>query len=205
MELPGELMSGAWKAQVFNDDLGDTASCKRISLRHSSAKYSSLEAHLNKKDDVSISVVKPLKNRVRSFIDQGILDDDEIGEDEEKVLGGAFIGCVSLIWFDGFTSASEAVNNANDESEKLLKQCMPPAKDGCVDDLCKIVRNDSANHPEKLVQGVLFQSKLSFDDSYSVLISHSGFEIDAVDGESYKISVQLYLERNLCSQIHFHG
>ena len=108
-------MTGTWKAQVINDASGDMP-CKRISLRHISAKYSSLESHLQKEDQVSVSIVHPLKNRVRSFIDQGILDDDEIGEDEEKVLGGAFIGCISLAWFDGFTSASEAVNLANDES-----------------------------------------------------------------------------------------
>ena len=175
-------MTGTWKAQVINDASGDMPS-KRISLRHISAKYSSLESHLQKEDQVSVSIVHPLKNRVRSFIDQGILDDDEIGEDEEKVLGSAFIGCISLAWFDGFTSASEAVNLANDESEKLLKQCARPAEDGYHDDLCKIVQNDSANHTEECVRGVLLQSKLSFEDTYSVLISHLGFEIDAVDGE----------------------
>jgi hypothetical protein len=184
MELPGEIMPGAWKAQVVHDTTNDTP-YQRISLRHHSAMDSSLETHLHNEDQVSVSVINPTKNRLKSFIDQGIFADDEIYDDEdgeEKILNSAYIGCISLVWFDGFTSASDAVNMANEVSEGLLKLSVPPSEDGGADELVKLVRKDRSNDADGCVGGVLFRTKLAFENEYSVLISYNGFEIDAVDG-----------------------
>eukprot|EP00804_Cyclotella_cryptica_P000126 CCRYP_019699-RA/>CCRYP_019699-RA protein AED:0.37 eAED:0.37 QI:56/1/1/1/1/1/2/330/309 len=186
LELPGEVMAGAWKARVLRDTSTESLHSLRISLRHDSASYSSLENYLyNEGGEVSVSVINPLKNRVKSFIAQGILDDDEIDDEvdgQERVLNGAYMGCVSLVWFDGFTSASEAVNLANDVSEDLLKLCVPSTDTEGKQDLCTIVKEGIATDTEECVAGVLFRTKLDFTDEYFIIVSHRGFEIDAVDG-----------------------
>lgn len=184
IELPGELMPGDWKAQVLFDGSDDSMN-QRISLRHEGANNSSLEAYLRQIDSAPLSVINPIKNRVRCFIDQGILDDDEIYDEkagEEKVLGSAFIGCISLVWFDGFTSASEAVHSANDVSEELLKSCVPSIRGASEKGLYKIIREQVGKDKEESLRGILFKTKLDFDDEYTILVSHNGFEIDAVDG-----------------------
>jgi hypothetical protein len=189
MELPGEVMPGAWKAQVWQETSTEGLQSVRIALRHNNASYSSLEDYLHKDDgQVSVSVINPLKNRVKSFIDQDILDDVEIDDEvdgEERILNGAFMSCISLVWFDGFTSASEAVNLANDVSENLLKLCIPASETEGKHGLCKIVRRDKSKDADELVAGVLFRTKLDFTDEYFILISHREFEIDAVDGTSF--------------------
>lgn len=180
LELPGEVMPGAWKAQVLQEGSYD-CSYKRISLRHHNAMDSPLEYRLHEDDDVPVVIVNPLKYRVESFIDQGVFNDEEI-ENEEKIVGNAFLGCISLIWFDGFTSASDAVNLANDAAEGLLKLCESPTKMCGANDLCKLVRKGVSNDADKCVQGVLYRCRLEFDADYSILVSYNGFEIDAVDG-----------------------
>lgn len=186
LELPGELMPGAWKAQVLDED-SNGCSHKRISLRHHGAMYSSLEDHLYKEDEVPVVVINPLKYRVKSFIDQGVLLDEEFCnevEDEEKVVGTAFLGCISLVWFDGFTSASDAVNLANETTEGLLKLCEPPNGKTGTNDLCSLVQKGTNVDADESVGGILYRCRLEFDDAYSVLVSYNGFEIDAVDGTS---------------------
>lgn len=194
MELPGEIMFGDWNAQVLQDTSTEGLQSVRIALRHNSASYSSLEDYLHKEDgQVSVSMINPLKNRVKSFIDQNILDDAEIDDEvdgEERILNGAFISCISLVWFDGFTSASEAVNLANDVSENLLKLCVPAAETEGKQGLCKIVREDKSKDADELVAGVLFRTKLDFTDDYLILTSQRDFEIDAVDGTSFVTSMQ---------------
>jgi hypothetical protein len=182
LEMPGELMPGTWKAQVLDDET-EGCSYKRISLRHENVEYSSLEARLQ---EDNVSIVNPHKNRVTSFIDQEILYDEEIDdtEGEEKVLGKVFIGCVSLVWFDGFYTSTDAIKLANETSEGLLKLCVPPEDSGA-NSLCKIVRKDLSGKADDFdcVGGVLYRCKLDFDDEYTILLSYSGFEIDAVDGK----------------------
>lgn len=189
MELPGELVSGVWKAQVLSE-VFEGSSYHRISLRHESAEYSSLEAHLQMEDQdqLSVSILNPLKNRIKSFIDQAVLCDDEIFDElegKEQVMGGAFLGCISLVWFDGFTSSSDAVNSSSDVSAGLLKLCVPPSGMSSPQELCKIVESKGSNATEETIRGVVFRTELEFDDDYSVLVSHTGFEIDAVDGMQY--------------------
>jgi hypothetical protein len=103
-----------------------------ITLHHNSASCSSLEDSLHKEDgQVSKLVINPLKNQAKSFIDQDVLDDAEIDNEvecDEQILNGAFMSCIFLVWFDGFTSASGAVNLANDVSENLLKLCIPASE-----------------------------------------------------------------------------
>ena len=188
MELPGELKSGVWKAQVVND-IFEGSSYHRISLRHESAEYSSLEAHLQLEDQDQqlsvVSIMNPLKHRVRSFIDQAVLCDDEVFDEiegKEQVMGGAYLGCISLVWFDGFTSSSDAVNLSSDVSADLLKHCVPPMQNSRPQELFKIVQTDGSEATDKSIRGVVFRTKLEFDNDYSVLVSHTGFEIDAVDG-----------------------
>ena len=188
MELPGELMSGVWKAQVLND-VFEGSSYNRISLRHESAEYSSLEAHLQveDQDQLSVSILNPnpLNHRVRFFIDQAVLCDNEIFDEldgKEQVMGGAFLGCNSLVWFDGFTSSSDAVNSSSEVSAGLLKLCVPPSGRSSPQELYNIVETKGSKATKESIRGVVFPTKLEFDDDYSVLVSRTGFEIDAVDG-----------------------
>jgi hypothetical protein len=184
LELPGEIMPGAWKAQLLHDNIDGIQSI-RISLRHCTAMYSSLLDQLHRNDG-NIFIMNPSKNRVKSFIDQGVLTDDEIEDDEEgdERVVGPFLGCIALVWFDGFTSASEAVSKADEVSEQILGLCQAPLESD--ERLCAIVKEvkeeDKAVEDEN-VGGFLLRTKLDFSDEYSILVSNRGFQIDAVDGE----------------------
>ena len=196
-------MPGSWEALILNDASTDRddddvnneqspARSLRISLRHKScaSPSSPLESYHTGQETapsgIVVSLVHPSINRISSFIKQGVFTDDEIDysvEGEERVTNDSFfLGCLSLVTFDGFTSSSESVNDAVDVSNAMLACC--PRRDddqGVVknhEELCKIVDDDND------VTGILFPCKIDFDYEYFCLISHDDkFRVTAVDGE----------------------
>jgi len=167
----------------------------RIALRHTSITSSSpLESYYTGQETAPnglvVSLVDPSINRISSFIKQGVFTDDEIDysvEGEERVTNDSFfLGCLSLVAFDGFTSSSESTNDAEDVSNDMIARVSRDDNDEEItcDELCKIV--DDGNN----VTGVLFPCKMNFGSGYSCLILHDDkFLVTAVDGEKILLSL----------------
>jgi len=228
MELPGSAMPGKWEAIVVNDDdapsreedarrEGDDGGLRslRISLRHNSAPSSPLESYYHggrggtpAPGGTIVSLVDPSADRVSSFVKQGIFTDDEIDfsvEGGERMSGDSslYLSCVSLVAFGGFSSASEATNDAEGRSRAMLSTVTGPSVptlggrlSRCAarpdDDDRSAGRNDAAlreivaggGKDSDDVTGILFPCKIDFEYEYSLLISHDDrFRVDAIDGK----------------------
>jgi hypothetical protein len=152
---------------------GGSSISLRISLRHESSSLRPLENILSGKDDAPdehfVSIIKPEVTRKQSLVNHGILRDEEL-EDEEQISNNAFIGCVSLVLFDGFLSSSESVNSSSDVASTFLKNCVPSKElhIGC--DLYGIVGNEHDSKDDENITGVLYPCNLSFDSDHIVLI-----------------------------------
>ncbi len=213
MELPGSVMPGKWEAIVVNDDdapsreedarrEGDDGGLRslRISLRHNSAPSSPLESYYHggrggtaAPGGTIVYLVDPSADRVSSFVKQGIFTDDEIDfsvEGGERMSGDSslYLSCVSLVAFGGFSSASEATNDAEGRSRAMLSRCAARPDD----DDRPAGRNDAAlreivaggGKDSDDVSGILFPCKIDFEYEYSLLISHDDrFRVDAIDGK----------------------
>ena len=219
MELPGSIMPGKWEAIVANDDDapsreedarggGDDGGLRslRISLRHVSATSSPLESHYRggggggnaaPPRGTIVSLVDPSADRVSSFVKQGIFTDDEIDfsvEGGEKMSGDSslYLSCVSLVAFGGFSSASEATNDAEGRSRAMLSRCAARPDDnrrtaGRNAALREIVGGGGGKDSDD-VTGILFPCKIDFEYEYSLLISHDDrFRVDAIDGKYFII------------------
>ena len=219
MELPGSIMPGKWEAIVVNDDDapsreedargGDDGGLRslRISLRHNSATSSPLESHYRGGGGgggnvalrgTIVSLVDPSADRVSSFVKQGIFTDDEIDfsvEGGERMSGESslYLSCVSLVAFGGFSSASEATNDAEGRSRAMLSRCAARPDDdrrtaGRNAALREIVGGEGGDSDD--VMGILFSCKIDFEYEYSLLISHDDrFRVDAIDGKYFIIFV----------------
>jgi hypothetical protein len=117
----------------------------------------------------------------KPFLFKVDFDDD----DEGFMLNNVYIGCTSLVAFNGFTSSSESVNEAKEVSEGFLANAASRDYDGN-HRLCRIVgevdasgRSSNAN---QAVSGVVFPCKLDITDEYYVLILHQDFQVSAIDG-----------------------
>ncbi len=204
-------MPGKWEAIVVNDDApsreeearggdddddgGGGQRSLRISLRHNSAPSSPLESHYRggggdaAAREKIVSLVDPSADRVSSFVKQGIFTDDEI---DFSVEGGArmsgdsslYLSCLSLVTFGGFSSVSEATNDAYGRSRAMLSRCARrdddrPGRHAALREIVGGVGKDSDD-----VTGILLPCKVDFEYEYSLLISHDDrFRVDAIDGK----------------------
>lgn len=118
--------------------------------------------------------------------------DDEIDEveNDDAPIASAYLGCIALATFDGFSSSSEATNCAEGISETMLGRCRkPPLSRGgnataASDGLLEIIGGDSATSGRDEVSGVLFPCRLDFGCDYSLFISHDdAFRVNAIDSE----------------------
>jgi hypothetical protein len=131
LELPGEAKAGAWTADIVNSTSGilrdklDALRHLRIRLRHT--KYSSVESlqltpasgrngvHAAP-ENVTVSSINVAVGRVGSLVTQGAMT---IDQDHDHVR----IGGISIVAFDGFTSASENRSEAAIVSSQFLEEC----------------------------------------------------------------------------------
>ncbi len=169
LELPGAVKSGQWETRIMKDG----SLSQRISLRHENSSLHPLENIVSGKDDAPdehfVSIIKPEVTRKQSLVNHGILQDEEL-DDEEQITNNAFIGCLSLVLFDGFLSSSESVNLSGDVASTFLKNCVPSKElqIGC--DLYGIVGNEHDSKDDENITGVLYPCNLSFDSDHIVLI-----------------------------------
>jgi len=196
LELPGEILSGRWKTTVGHDAQDpangamnskseeDVKALKfiRISMRHTSSPIVPLEEcysgehSLPKKYCNSVSVITPHKNRLKSFIDQGIFAEKEVNsqvEGEECILNNPFLSGISIVSFDGFTSASEAINLADEISSEFLRGINPSRSYYDGEQLLTISRaeNDDIGDAVSETKGILFPCKIGFEEEYFVVVS----------------------------------
>jgi hypothetical protein len=211
LELPGSVMPGKWEALILNDDISSddnnpTLDCNgslhsniRLSLRHVSSmpSSSSLEKYYRNNNEttaaptsgIHVSLISPADTRIDSFIKQGIFTEDELDfciEDECNMASDStlFLGCLSLVLFDGFSSVSELIADAKDCTDAILSKCTlsDDNKPGDRHTLLSIVdRGKTTNETETM--GILFPCKIEFDNEYSLLIAHDDMDrIVAIDG-----------------------
>ena len=154
-------------------NVGGSSISLRISLRHENSSLRPLENIVSGKDDAPnehfVSIIKPEVTRKQSLVNHGILQDEEL-DDEEQISNNAFIGCISLVLFDGFLSLSESVNLSGDVASTFLKNCVPSKElqIGC--DVYGIVGNEHDSKDDENITGVLYPCNLSFDSDHVVLI-----------------------------------
>ena len=129
----------------------------------------------------SVSMIDPSHGRKHTFLAQGIVS--------RETLEDAFIGSISIVGFDGFTSSAEACLSAEGKSKSLLESCRKQAiaietqrldNKSTLEDVLPIPDPDSERNV-----GVSFLCKMSLDDSsYALLDSNDeNGQIVAIDGE----------------------
>jgi hypothetical protein len=216
LELPGEAKAGTWTAELVNskaypastlsanglmrDKIGSLKNI-RIQIRHESAKDMA-SLNLSRHHDnganspaacleqrirgggegsQSVSMIDPSHGRKDNFLAQGIVS--------RETLEGAFIGSISIVGFDGFTSSAEARLSAEGKSKSLLESCRKQAiaiesqrldNKSTLEDVLPIPDPDSERNV-----GVSFLCKMSLDDSsYALLVANDeNGQIVAIDGE----------------------
>lgn len=184
----------------------------RLSLRHVSSMPSSspLEKYYNMKNNETsapnnrthVSLIIPADTRIDSFMKQGVFTDDELDfciEDEHRMASDSslFVGCLSLVLFDGFSSVSELFADAKDVADELLSKCTLPdnvKKSGERHSLLTVVdRVEDTKETETM--GILFPCKIEFDNEYCLLIAHDDMDrIVAIDGKAngFILNVRYY-------------
>jgi hypothetical protein len=229
LELPGEAKAGKWTAELVNsrgypasnlsanglmrDKIGSLKNI-RIQIRHESAKdvaSLTLSRHDNGVNSPaacleqrirgggegpqSVSMIDPSPGRKHTFLAQGIVS--------RETLEDAFIGSISIVGFDGFTSSAEACLSAEGKSKSLLESCRKQAiaietqrldNKSTLEDVLPIPDPDSERNV-----GVSFLCKMSLDDSsYALLVANDeNGQIVAIDGE-FSLDFFLFFE-SLCS------
>jgi hypothetical protein len=152
---------------------GGSSISMRISLRQNNSSFCPLENIVSGKDDAPdehfVSIIKPEVTRKQSLVNHGILQDKEL-DDEEQISNNAFIGCISLVLFDGFLSLSESINLSGDVASTFLKNCVPSKElqIGC--DLYGIVGNEHDSKDDENITGVLYPCNVSFHSDHIVLV-----------------------------------
>lgn len=209
LELPGSVMSGQWEALILNDVLSSDNpkldyevlhSNIRLSLRHVSSIPSSspLEKYYMDNETSAhntgthVSLISPADTRIDSFMKQGVFTDDELDfciEDEHRMASDSslFVGCLSLVLFNGFSSVSELISNAKDVADELLSKCTLPDNDkkSAKWHTLQTVVDRVEDTKETETMGILFPCKIEFDDEYCLLIAHDEMDrIVAIDGKA---------------------
>ena len=176
------MLSGQWETRLVKEKTGGDGNEKslRISLRHesSSLRKESPDGHF-------VSIVKPAVDRTFSLIHQGVVLEEEIEVDNvgrEQISNDAFIGCVSLVVFDGFLSASEAVAESRDVASRFLQNCVPSNELQSGRELYGIVGNEHNSNDDENITGMLFPCNVSFDSDHVVLLLHDEeFQVFGID------------------------
>lgn len=167
----------------------------RISMRHTSSstvpleQFYSGEHSLANKHCNSVSVIAPHKNRIKSFIDQGIFAEKEVDsqvEGEACILNNSFLSGISIVSFEGFTSASEAINLADEISSEFLRGITPSSSYYDGEQLLTISRaeDDDIGDAQSETKGILYPCKIGFEEEYFVVVSQDEeLRVTGIDGE----------------------
>jgi hypothetical protein len=185
------VLGGQWETRLVKDKGEDEDNEKslRISLRHESSSLRSLENVLTGKDDSPdghfVSILNPAMDRTHSLIHQGVVLDEEIDvgyDGREQISSNAFIGCISLVLFEGFLSSSEAIGESRDLASKFLKNCVPSNELQSGRELYGIVGNEHNSEDDENITGMLYPCKVGFDSDHVVLLLHNEeFDVSGVD------------------------
>ena len=188
LELPGAVLSGQWETRLVKDKSkgdGDEQSI-RISLRHESSSLRSLEPghEDDSPDEHFVSILKPATDRTHSLIHHGVVLEEEIDVDHdgrEQISNSAFIGCVSLVLFEGFLSSSEAIGESRDVASAFLKNCVPNELQSGRE-LYGVVGNEHNSKDDENITGMLYPCKVSVESDHVVLLLHNEeFQISGID------------------------
>ncbi len=162
-------------------------------MRQTSSSIASLEQYYSEEHSIpikhctSVSVIRPHKNRLKSFIDQGIFSEDEVSchvEGEERILNDSFLSGISLVSFGGFTSASEAINVANKTSSEFLRGITPSSSYYGGEKLLAISKAENGDIGNAVIEGILYPCKIGFDEEYFVVASQDEeSRVAGIDGE----------------------
>ncbi len=179
LEMPGSVLSGQWESRLVKEKDCGNAKSIRISLRHESSSLRSIENVLTGKDDSPdghfVSVIKPAIDRTDSLICQGVLLEEEYEVDNdgmEQISNDAFIGCVSLVLFDGFLSSSEVIHESSGVANRFLNNCVPSNELQAGRQLYGIVGNEHDSNDDENITGMLFPCNVSLDSNHVVLLLH---------------------------------
>jgi len=180
LELPGAVLGGQWETRLVKDKaVGDgNEQSVRISLRHESSSLRSLENLLTGKDDYPddghfVSIIKPAIARTHSLIHHGVVQEEEIELDydgRDQISSNAFIGCVSLVFFEGFLSSSETIGESSHVASRFLRNCVPSNELQRGRELYGIVGNEHNSHDDENITGMLYPCNVSVDSDHVVLL-----------------------------------
>jgi len=159
---------------------------KRILLRHDSAQT---VGPLRKGFGLILTVVDPSMNRLDALTKQGIVEKEDVGD--------TFIGSLSIVLFDGFTSNAECNTVASNLSKAILSSLRKPGKDeNLTQDLIGIP-TFHVSHPGKLTPnskpeddltvGFSFLGGFGIEDkAYGVVVARdeTSGKVVALDGKS---------------------
>ena len=133
---------------------------------------------------LTVSLVDPSHSRRNSLISQDIVAMDAIEP---------FIGSISIVSFDGFTSSVDACFSARKISTALLEGCLKNVIDmekegsgsySLLEDVLPIPATGRCNVGKGHYVGVSFVCKVEMNETYGLLVAHDDLgRIVAVDGK----------------------